>query len=265
MAMQTDYGTQIDVKGEPGVRVGILHPDDVDTLRAGGGAQKVAAIVVATAVNSTTYTYLMAGQTVTFTSDGSATKVEIAAGLTAAHNALPLAASVGVAVSNGVDTITITGRAVNDDFAISEADANLTLSTTTAASAGSAIPFGIGVQRTSFTDCGLPGAGGDPFAGVALKIQMIEGGTDGAEYAADDICSVLNKGEVWVQLDAGAAPTYLNPVYYRTVAGAGEQLGAFSTGADGGDNLILANCEWTGAVQTASDGTTLIAKLRVHL
>ena len=157
--VQTNYGDITDNAADAGKSIGIAAPDNVFGLGAGGGAKKVSAIVVDTAANDTAYTYTCNGGTVTFTSDASGTKIEIAAGLAAAHNALTLASSVAFAVSDGVDTVTITAREINDDFSISETDGNLSLSTTTAASAGSAIPFGIGVQRTSFATTGLPSLG----------------------------------------------------------------------------------------------------------
>lgn len=157
--VQTNYGDITDNAADAGKSIGIAAPDNVFGLAAGGGAKKVSTITVDTAANDTAYAYTVNGGIVTITSDASATLPEIADALADAHNALTLASSVSFAISDGVDTVTITGREVNDDYAISNADARLTLAITTAASAGSAIPFGIGVQRTSFDAIGLPSLG----------------------------------------------------------------------------------------------------------
>ena len=159
--VQTNYGEITDNPADAGRVIG--KAEHVFGLAAGGGAKKVSTIVVDTAANLTEYVYSCGGGTVTFTSDASGTKIEIAAGLAAAHNALAASGSVAFAVSDGVDTVTITGREAGDDFAISESDGNLTLAAVTAASSGSAIPFGIGVVRSSFSgtggECGLPSLG----------------------------------------------------------------------------------------------------------
>jgi len=157
--VQTTYGQITDEPADAGRSIGIHSADNVFGLAAGGGAVKVSTITVDTAANATAYTYSCGGGTVTMTSDASATKIEIAAGLEAAHNALAAAGSVSVAVSDGVDTVTITGRERGDDFALSESDANLSLAAVTAASDGTAIPFGLGCQRTAYTECGLPALG----------------------------------------------------------------------------------------------------------
>ena len=373
MAVQTAYGDITDNAADAGKSIGIASPDNVFALSAGGGAKKVNTIVVDTAANLTAYTYTYNAGVVTFTSDASGTKIEIAAGLADAHNALSASASAGFAVSDGVDTVTITAREVNDDVSVSESDANLTLATTTAASAGSAIPFGIGVQLTALGTCGLPSLGtakimtatptavnlatytmsitvdadddgiketysfsfladasatvaeivtgltasgniampadsvlltdstttltltsevagkdfeatgfGDltatvvmatttanareRFQGISMKTQRIETTAAGvAQYAADDTVDVLANGEIWALLDAGQAPVAGDSVFCRAVAGASETLGAFRTDSDSGDAFLVPGFYWTRAVDTALDGTTLVAGLMARV
>lgn len=157
--VQTNYNQITDNPADAGRRIGIVSADNVFGLTAGGGAQEVVTVVVDTAANDTAYAYTYNAAVVTITSDSSATKIEIALALANQHNAVIDAASFGLAVSDGVDTVTITAREVNSASGAVDGDANLTTTVTTAGSAGTAVPFGIGVQRTSFTAIGLPGLG----------------------------------------------------------------------------------------------------------
>lgn len=374
MTQQLDYGSITDSPADAGKRIGTVSSDQVRPLTAGGGAQEVATVVVDNAVNDTAYAYTYNGVVVTITSDGSATKPEIADALADQHNSLTDAASFGIAVSDGVDTVTITARQVNDASGAVDGDANLTTTVTTAASAGTAVPFGVGVVQTNFGIGGLPSLGTaqvldavplavnlalynitivvdadddgipetynvpyqgdasatvpeivaglvlagnlllpansvlfaddatasvtltsevagkpfeatgggslpgaditittttansrDPFAGVALKTQMVEGTSTGAEYAADDEMNVMENGDAWVVLDAGQNPLNGEAVFMRAVASGSEVLGAFRTDADGTDAIVLPNCTWTQGLETALDGSTLIAGLKIRL
>ena len=99
-----------------------------------------------------------------------------------------------------------------------------------------------------------------------MKTQRVETTAAGvAQYAADDVVDVLANGEIWVLLDAGQAPAAGASVFCRAVAGASEQLGAFRTDSDSGDAFLLPNHYWTLAVDTALDGSTLIAGLMVRV
>lgn len=372
MTQQTVYGQITDSPGDPGSRVGTISPDSTRPLTAGGGAQEISTVLVDTAASDTAYAYTYNAAVVTTTSDSSATKPEIADALADAHNASEVAASFGLALSDGVDTVTITAREVNSASGITDTDDNLTTAVTTAGSAGTAVPFGVGVIETAFKVGGLPSLGtakvqhatptavndatytarvtGDfnndgvdeaydatftadasatvqeiveglepllnaalppnsvlvteddakliftaeipgtefnttasadgaatfvvttptpnarsAFAGVALKTQMVEGTATGAEYAADDTMTVLEDGEALVRLDAGQAPAVGDPVFIRASASGDEQLGAFRTDADTADAYVLPLCKWTSAAQTAPDGSTLVASLKVRL
>lgn len=122
-------------------------------------AAKVTTIVVDTAANSTAYAFTFEGETITYTSDGSATKPEISAGLKAAFDANPIARGVASVADDGVDTLTITGLSAGYDYAISESDANLTLSTVTAAASASAVSPGVLCAAISADSDGVPVGG----------------------------------------------------------------------------------------------------------
>lgn len=112
---------------------------------------QVATIVVDTATNSATYTWAVNGVTLTYVADASATKIEIAAGIVAAIQADPVAnARNDTVVSDGVDTVTITGLYPNDTYDVSDADAKLTSTVTVAADSADPIPFGRAVICQDF-------------------------------------------------------------------------------------------------------------------
>lgn len=123
------------------------------------------------------------------------------------------------------------------------------------------VPFGAFVTQ----DLNLTGQGADniarlPFAtgevsterlalGVSVHDQARENvpvGQTEVGYISQSTMSVLRKGIIWVQVEdavvAGGA------AFVRFVAGAGEQLGAFRSDADGGDAVALPNSRYkTGA------------------
>lgn len=92
------------------------------------GRQEEVQITVDTAVNSTTYTISVAGETITYTSDGSATKPEITAGLKAAVEANATANAAYTVTDDTVDTITLLARTTATGT-VSETDANLSTTT----------------------------------------------------------------------------------------------------------------------------------------
>ena len=110
----------------------------------------VKTIVVATATNSYTYTFYINGVLVTYTADGSATKIEIAAGIAAYINGNNFSLNNYVsAVSDGIDTVTITSSLTGEDFDLSLVDSKLTAAVVTAAGNASALNFGLIVCRNS--------------------------------------------------------------------------------------------------------------------
>lgn len=111
-------------------------------MNANPQAAQVSTIKVDTEQNNHKYTVFVNGVGVSFTSDSTGTKAEIADGLAAALNADPIARGVASAVSDGVDTVTLTGTWPGVPFIVITADANLTVATVTAAAAAAAIPFG---------------------------------------------------------------------------------------------------------------------------
>lgn len=102
-------------------------------------------ITVDTATNSFAYTIVVAGATIVYTADASATVAEIADGLADAINDDPIACGHCGAVSDGVSVIVITALLPDDLLAITEGSATaakLTTVHTTTADEADPIPFG---------------------------------------------------------------------------------------------------------------------------
>lgn len=116
--------------------------DNVSLVNEDPRATQVATLVVDTAANSTEYTASIDGVEIAYTSDGSATKPEISAGLKAAIEAEPLINGRVTVADDGVDTLTITARVSGYAFTLATSDTNLTATTTTANDLPDAIPFG---------------------------------------------------------------------------------------------------------------------------
>lgn len=143
--------------------VGYLSPDIVIFgYKNSGRVKQVATVVVDTATNSATYTITLNGVSIAIVADGSATKIEIAAALAVAINAEEEVSGEVIAASDGVDTVTVTSRVAGRAFTISDADAKLTTTTTTANTTASDVPFGVGLVRAvsgsaqQEEECALP-------------------------------------------------------------------------------------------------------------
>jgi len=114
-----------------------------DFINSAPQAKQTATVVVDTATNSTIYTYTVNGVDITTTSDASATKIEIADALAVAHNSEPAVRGQVVAVSDGVDTVTLTSTVSGLAFTASDSDSRLTTSAGTSNAAADSIGFGL--------------------------------------------------------------------------------------------------------------------------
>ena len=224
--------------GKPSrAKIGQIHSpahltDEISLTHRADAVAQVSTITVATATNSYKYTVTVADEPISFTSDASATKAEIADGLADAMNANSLSRGIGIAVTAGVDENTYTVGTHGLSVDVATAEAKLTLATATAASDGSSIPFGVFV----FHD----GAGG---------IQAANAGTAKSLTLAVD--TVANASEyaltLWYE---GASHT----VAYTSDASATEAeisgglktaidllgLEMLTTSVDGSDDLVIA-------------------------
>ena len=99
-------------------------------------------IVVDTATHSHLYTQSLNGIACNYQADSATTKVEIADGLAAAINAEPAVRGQVAAVSDGVDTVTISGLTPGVAYALTNVDALCTASSLATAAEADPIPFG---------------------------------------------------------------------------------------------------------------------------
>jgi len=111
------------------------------------------------------------------------------------------------------------------------------------------VPFGVLVveDTTGLADerAHLPQASADittagKVAGVSVHNHSVEqnkGGINNVGYEPQSAMDVLREGRIYVQVEDDVVKT--GPVFVRFVAGAGEQLGAFRSDADGGDAVAL--------------------------
>lgn len=125
--------------------------DDLESFPQGADkAKETFTITVASASNATDYIVELSSggevfSRVTFTSDANATLAEIADGIAAALVADPVGNGVVEAVSNGVDTVTITARNFGEVLGLSVNSADLTVANPTDGTEGTAIDFGLAV------------------------------------------------------------------------------------------------------------------------
>ena len=212
---------QVDGLGDMGVRAMINSALD---------AQNTWTVTTpATVDNSGTYSISVVGGAIpaaivaSFTTDGSATRAELTAGLLAAIQASDL--SQYFAISEASNVITLRALTPNVGYTVTSptnatTTHDLTLTQTVAASGSTAVPFGRFVVRStsgtvdSFNEARLPATASNvTVAGVAIApTHAIErgavGNTAAAQYAANDVMDVIDRtapgGGVWVKCDSGS-------------------------------------------------------------
>lgn len=135
--------------------LGSYHSKSDTVVNAAGQAAQVTTIAVPASVdNSTAYSVTLDGVTATYTSDASATQAELGAGLVAALAAEPGArGQMTAAYSGGTLTLTGTYAGVAHTVSVSGGTGSNILgtpSTTTSATMGTSVPFGVAVQSQGY-------------------------------------------------------------------------------------------------------------------
>ena len=179
------------ISAEPGFAGQVVDARSaVVTSRTNGGAvAQVSTVTVDSASNSTLYTLDVTINGVTtslsYTSDGTATTTEIAAGLEAALDASPVVSGL-IAASSSSNVLTLTAKIANQAFslAMSAGASDITIATGTAASGAASIYPGRGVVElaSDLGNCRLPSTADD-----TLKVLTI---TFGGTFGAGDVYSV---------------------------------------------------------------------------
>jgi len=155
----------VGVNGEP---TKAYDEDNFSTLiNKNPQAKQTHTVTVTADANTQAHVVTINGTAISFTSDASGIKAEIAAGLAAAINASPYVRGVVSAVTDGIDTVTVTSTYPGLAFTLTESDANLTNSAGTTNASASAVPFGVGV-------IGLGGysADGEEYGAVPLAANL---------------------------------------------------------------------------------------------
>lgn len=98
-------------------------------------------VTVTGATDAKTYTIVIDGRNVSFTSGAGSTTTTIAAGIAAAINADPIVRG-RVSATSAVAVVTIVALLAGQSYTLTESDAQLTLASVTTAATASAIPFG---------------------------------------------------------------------------------------------------------------------------
>lgn len=129
-----------------------------DGIAAGGMVAQVGTIVVTTATDAATYTFVLNGITFNVVAGTGSTLASVATQIANAINQEPLAgANVAATVSSATVTITARRPGTAGAFTLTESDGKFTgTESVTAAADASAIGFGLAVIRTGFNG-GTPG------------------------------------------------------------------------------------------------------------
>lgn len=159
--------------------LGSYHSKSDTVINAAGQAAQVTTIAVPASVdNSTAYLVTLDGVTATYTSDASATQAELGAGLVAALAAEPGArGQMTAAYSGGTLTLTGTYAGVAHTVSVSGGTGSNILgtpSTTTSASMGTSVPFGVAVQSQGYVSGTSVKSGGSPVTtGFTAQVMTI--------------------------------------------------------------------------------------------
>jgi hypothetical protein len=244
---QLSYSLNTPFATQPGSAASSMPEECYTGLGLVSGAQTVTATVANSTAYQLTFVTSAGNRTATYTSDGSATKAEIVAGLQAAVNALGDADYAAFNV--GGDLVLQPKAGVSSPRAVSSTGAG----TLAIASRSGILPFGVAVAldvtRFDSNDpqtlpVRLPNASTDKILGIVRFTQFFESyGASVASLPAGQSVNVAKKGHFWVSPEV--AVTAGDPVYARHTANGGlTQLGALRNDADTSNAIQLAGCRF---------------------
>ena len=214
-------------RGQVGQLSSINMQYDEDQRKVAGLTPQSVAITVASAANTTVYAVTEAntGEEASYLSDGSATLVEIAAGLADAWNANPMLLSLGQAVSDGVDEVTIAMRNTADGQDIASVTStgagSLTIANTPAAE-GSVVPYGVLIYQDADGKATTTRPASGTIPNVLLGFSFYEyahertGTNDAPGTPPGYDCRILRTGALLVA--DGDSAAYNDPVYVGVAA-----------------------------------------------
>lgn len=239
-----------------------------DVISRVNAAKQLYSVVVTTAANSEIFTVTIDGTDYAYTSDESATKAEISAGL----KALIDAGDDDVTVTDDlVDTLTIENNSFDTEITVAITNpATGVLTLTELVDHEDAIQFGAVVvnddQQTadaldgSLLQCRLPRLATDFSGRHVLGVAMADvskitrSSAPYGGYSAGESVPILRKGRIWMSVEDVASVAEGGLVYVRHVATGTESLGAIRAADDGSDTEVLdaQQAKFTGQKITAS-------------
>ena len=258
--MQTSVETAMSI-GLPGQLADLT---DNQVLTFANNSKKLDKVTVTAADTTTTVT--INGTAFTVTTDGSDTKAELAAALSALINA-------GAEPVTSYYTATYEYIQVESDVAGTTTTVVGTANCTVLAQVGNSAAIGFGYfvcqdpqdvnkARSPITATDVTASGtalGITMHTQAVTQNLISTGSDGSDgYALGSAMSIMRKGRIYVQVEDAVVAG--NDVYIRHVAGAGETLGACRSDADGSDASVL-----PGAKYRSSAAASGIAIVEINL
>ena len=245
----------------------ILDTGFKDIISRLAATRQLEQVVVTTAANSEIFTITIDGTAYAYTSDGSATKAEISAGL----KVLIDAGSDDVTVTDDLtDTLLIESNDHDTGFTITITNpATGVLTLTQLVAQEQAIAFGsvvvedervaVDANTGKVEGCRLPRLATD-FSGrkvlgvaIADASMVTRASAPIAGYSAGEAVPVLRKGRIWMTVEDVASVAKGGLVYVRHIATGTESLGAIRAADDGADTEVMdaQQCEFTGQKVTA--------------
>ena len=236
-------------------RACVLDANNTDGVELPDTANDTLKVVHATptAENSATYDLSLVADldfdginevyTASYSADGSATVQEIVEALQAALDAQMPANTIAITEDDA--KLIFTSELPNLDFNVTATE-NGSTATWTIATDTALVPL--------------------RFKGVSLHSHRVETDSAGAtQYSGGDVVSLLQQGDIWVELDDAITPSLGDPVFVRASASGSEVLGAFRDSQDGADCIFLppSICQWIEAA-AYNVNSKRIAKLRIH-
>lgn len=250
---QTSYSDPLPVGRNGQCYDSSYYRDCLTLINSDPQAAQLSTVTISGASNSTLYTVVINGVSVSYLSDASATQQEIADGLVAAINDDPSVSGLVRAVS-GTNAFTVQSRlpGLSGAFTLTEDSAQMSVADTTAAANASPVPFGRALVRTADRAGRLISA--DDFTGAAAQFSFTASNSqvyvinllvDGVSYAAS------------YTADGSATATEI-------ATGLAAAVDALAIGLDGSvvetDNLFIqADDGVSFSVGTVSAGTGAIA------
>ncbi len=241
--------------GVPGQLADALSAQE-DAAKYTGLTFNTYTLTIDTAANSTLYSFKAQGETISYTSDASATVDEIAEGLKlAADDNYVLGRLLDITRASGVLTIASTAHSFALQMSTVASAANMTLAETVATGQGTVLPFGEAVYLDTtaphgdlgtVTQVKPSGAIDDVFRGITIfdGTQNKRDSQVKLAYEPGKIVRVLRASTIYVE---GGADAVRGGAVFVGVTTAGSTVrGQFYTTDDGAnrEELSRASAEW---------------------